>query len=266
MRLIVALFLFILPSLAMGQVMPFFEDLVSTSIVKPTTRESNKLNDFIKTLHSQRRVSENKFLKSTFKATHQKFLKSYSQYSDFGEIFKNGKYDCLTATALFSVILSEMHFDYKIIETNYHIFILVDTESGQVMLETTDRLFGFVEDPMEINNKIDLYRQNRMTNSGNDKLYYYYTFDLYNEVGPYQVPGLLYFNQAIKAYNRGDLLACASFLEQSRKIYESPRVDELTVVLVKSVLESNLSTDAKSKVLRQYRYLVMSKGSPVAVR
>lgn len=266
MKLIIAIYLFVLPALALGQVTPLFKEFISTSMVKPTQSESEKLNNFIITVRNQRWTSEKKFLKSIFKDAHQKFLKRYAQYSDFGEIFKNGKYDCLTGTALFSVILGEMHFDYKIIETNYHIFILINTKSGQVMFETTDRLYGFIEDPIEIDSRIDSYRQNKITMAGNDKLYYHYTFDLFQEVSPDQITGLLYFNQAIKSYNREDLIACASFLEQAQLIYKSPRVDELAIVLLKSVLESNLYPDIKNQLLHQYKYLVMSKSSPVASR
>ena len=245
---------------------PVFDEFIATSPIKPTLRETEKLNDFIQNFQQKKGTSEKKFLKSIFKATHQKFLKSYSQYADLGEAFKGGKFDCLTATALLSVILSEMDFDYKIIETNYHIFILVNTSGGQVMLETTDRLFGFIEDPAEIDRRIGSYRQNKMAPFSTDKTYYHYSFDLFNEVHPSQLAGLLYFNQAIKAYNHGNLLACAALLEKSKRIYESPRVEELAIVLVKSVLESNLSADVKNRVIDQFKNIIMGKNSPVASR
>jgi hypothetical protein len=262
----IAIFLIILPTLVTGQVTPVFQELIATSSIKPTLKETEKLNDFIQTLQQKKGASEKKLLKSIFKATHQKFLKSYSQYADLGEVFKDGKFDCLTATSLLSVILSKMDFDYKIIETNYHIFILVNTASGQVMLETTDRLFGFIEDPAEIDKRIGSYRQNKIATFSNDKTYYHYSFDLFNEVHPSQLTGLLYFNQAIKAYNHGNLLACATLLEKSKRIYESPRVEELAIVLVKSVFESDLSADVKNQIIHQFKNLILSKGSPVASR
>jgi hypothetical protein len=262
----IAIFLITLPTLVAGQVSPVFQDLMATSSIKPTLRESEKLTNYIQSLQKQKSALNKKFLKSIFKTTHARFLKSYSQYADLGDIFKSGRFDCLTATAFLSVILDELHFEHTIIETNYHIFILVNTESGQVMLETTDRLFGFVEDPSEIEKRIGSYRQNKIVTSSNDKMYYHYSFDLFHEVSQNQLAGLLYFNQAIKAYNNGDLLACASLLEKSKKIYESPRVEELAIVLVKSVLESNLSADVKNRVIHQYKNIIMGKNSPVASR
>jgi hypothetical protein len=263
---VIALLLFILPGLVSGQSDPIFQELIFTSPAKPSVQESEKFKTFVQALQQKEVMSEKKFLKSIFKATHQKFLKSYSQYSDLGEIFQTGRYDCLTATALFSIILNETHFDYKIFETNYHIFILVQTSDGEVLLETTDRLSGFVVQPDEIKNRIDSYRENKIMNAGADKTYYQYSFDLFHEVAPHQLAGLLYFNQAIKAYNRNDLLTCATLLEQSKRIYESPRVEELAIVLVKSVLESNLSADVKGRVIRQYKGFVLGKGSPMASR
>lgn len=265
MRRVIALFLIILPTLAVGQ-SAVFVDLIATSSIKPSIKESNKLNHHVESLQKKRGSSDKKLLKAIFKTTHQQFLKSYSQYADLGEVFTSGKFDCLTATALFSVVLDQMNFTYKIIETNYHIFILVDTTDGQVLLETTDRLFGFIQDSQEIEKRIRSYRQNAIVASSSDKMYYHYSFNLFHEVGQYQLAGLLYFNQAIKAYNHGDLLACAYLLEKSKTIYESPRVEELAIVLVRSILESNLSADLKNQIIHQYKDIIMGKNSPVASR
>ena len=262
----IAILLFILPYFVKGQVDPLFQELIVTSPVKPSVQESEQFHDFVKALQLKESSSQKRFLRSIFKTTQQKFLKKYAQYSDLGEVFQTGNYDCLTATALFSILLNETHFDYKILETNYHIFILVNTAEGEVLLETTDRLSGFVDEPDEIKNRIGSYREHKILNASNDKMYYQYSFNLFHEVTPNQLAGLLYFNQAIKAFNRNDLLTCASFLDQSKKIYESPRVEELAIVLVKSVLESNLSPTIKGRVIRQYKNIVLGKGSPVASR
>jgi len=255
----------ILPTIAVGQ-SSVFVDLLATSSIKPSIKQSDKLHHYIESLQKKRGSSDKKFLKTIFKTTHQQFLKSYSQYADLGEVFTSGKFDCLTATALFSVVLDQMNYNYKIIETNYHIFILVNTADGQVLLETTDRLFGFIPDSSEIEKRIKSYRQNTVVASSTDKIYYHYSFDLFHEVEPHKLAGLLYFNQAIKAYNNGDLVACASLLAKSQRIYESPRVEELAIVLVRSVLESKLSVDLKNQVIHQYKNLIVGKTSPIASR
>ena len=266
MKKFAALLLIILPGLAIGQGVALFDQLISTSPVKPTLEQTAKLTRLLENHQLQEAKSEKKFLKSIFKATHQQFLKTYSPYGDLGEAFTTGRFDCLTGTALLTLVLTENHFDYSIIETNYHIFILVNTSNGQVLLEATDRLSGFVDDPVEINKRIASYRQNKLMSIGDDKTFYQYSFNLFREVRPDQLAGLLYFNQAIKAFNRHDLLTCASLLEQSRRIYESPRVEELAIVLVKAVLESDLSASVKGKVIQQYKSYVFSKNSPVASR
>lgn len=266
MKKAILLLLLALPTLVAGQMTIPFQEFIATSSIKPSQEDSEKLADFIINLQKKEGKSEKKFLKSIFKATHQKYLKTYSQYTELGEIFNSGKYDCLTATTLFSIVLSQTHFDYKIIETNYHIFLLVNTTEGQVLLETTDRLSGFVEDSLEIKNRIDVYRKNTISNTDNTKMYYQYSVNLFHEVTPNQLTGLLYFNQAIKAYNKHDLLACTRFLELSKRIYDSPRIEELAIVLMKSVLESNLSTTVKSQIIHQYKNYVLSKSAPVASR
>src|SRR5688572_21667209 len=45
------------------------------------------------------------FLQFVFNKTHRKFLKNFEAYSTFGELLKDGSYNCLTATALYALIL-----------------------------------------------------------------------------------------------------------------------------------------------------------------
>ncbi len=253
-----------MPGVITAQEAPLFQELMATAPSKPGPIEIEKLQNFITALQQKEVKSEKKFLEFVFKATHKKYLKNYSQYADLNETLAGNRFDCLTATALFSVVLTESHFDFRILETNYHIFILVNTSEGQVLLETTDRLSGFVDNDTDIAHRISGYRQNKIASTSSE--YYQYSFDLFHEVKPNQVAGLLYFNQAIKAYNRHDLVSCATLLEQSKNIYESPRTEELAIILIKSVIESDLSADVKGRVIHQYKNYIVSKNSPVASR
>jgi len=166
-------------------------------------------------------------LNALFMKTQSRFLHSYVQYTGI-EGLANGKYDCLTATSLYADILTRAGFKYKIIETNYHIFIVVNTKDGDVLLETTDR-FGFIDDAKKIEQTIARYQQNEIPNATASVYKYQYT--IYNAVNPDQLPGLLYINQAVKAFNREEWEVCSEKLSAASQITDSPRIAELATLL-----------------------------------
>lgn len=222
-----------------------------------------QLNKFVQPLATSR-LSEQKLLRKTFRRLHSTLLKKYEAYSDFDEIFSSGRYDCLTATALFSQVLNQLNFSYKIIETNYHIFLLVQTASGEVLLETTDRFGGFITDKEAVAQRTSDYSRNVLTVENSKRFFYHYSFNLYQNLSPEKLTGLLYFNQAVKAYNRHEWLSSARFLEQANALYASPRCEALGTILIKTVLEGPLEEKAKSDCLVHLKNFWIKKSETVA--
>lgn len=197
---------------------------VCTETTDQVTFKKNVL-EFTSKLRASRSTSDARFLKKAFYRTHRKFLKEYQPYSSVSQLFKTGKYDCLTATSLYSSILEVLGFDFKIIETNYHIFILAKAEGKEFLLETTDGLAGFICSEEEIVKRKLKYHTSEPSNMSNGS--YSYDFLLFNEVKGSQLRGLLYFNQAVKEFNNHNWITCLTLLNQSEKIYPSPRIEEI---------------------------------------
>jgi hypothetical protein len=211
-----------------------------------------KMGSFVSLQKKKRQVAKNevKFLRSMVNESHRKFLKSYKPYSQFNDLFEKGLYDCLSGTSFFSVLLEELQFRYKIIETNYHIFLLIETSQGQVLLETTDRLFGFKTDAQEIEKSMSHYKKNLLTSASSKKVNYYeYRTYLFNEVSPFQLSGLLYFNQAVVAYNNQEWAICVDRLEKAKVIYNNPRIEEFAEIISNTIVTSRLKAKDKQQLL-----------------
>lgn len=200
-------------------------------------------------------------LHKTFKKISARFLRKYEAYSDFDQLFRTGKFDCLTATALFSLALDQLQYPYEVIETNYHIFLLVQTTEGEVLIETTDRFGGFVTDPRAIRERTMNYWANEPAASGNAR-HVQYSFKLYQSISPANLNGLLLFNQAVKAYNQDRMLECAILLERANLNYSSPRCDELGIVLIRSVMQSSMTSESKDACMSHLTHVLAKK--PVA--
>lgn len=257
------------PVFGWGQPADRFQALLHTAPTEQPALATSKMNKFIEDLKARqvKIKSDETFLRYAFREAHKTFFHTYKAYSQFPEIFDSGNYDCLSATSFLTVVLDAFGFKYDIIETNYHIFLVVDTEGKKILLETTDMSNGFISDAKMINERINQYRENTMqAASDSDKFYYQYNLDLYQTVMPHQLNGLLYFNQAVEAFNQNDLEVCALNLKKAIRIYNSPRIAEFVVILVSQVALSDMNEEDKKNLIRPFASWIKTKTPVVAAR
>lgn len=188
----------------------------------------SRINELVTDLNKHNYHNDVRKLNALFVKTHNRFLYTYDKYAGI-EGLLNGRYDCLTATSLFADILSRTGYQFNIIETNYHIFIMVNTSDGDVLLETTDKENGFIDTKERMTRVLAQYRQNKLDGSTSQQ--YQYNFSLFKKVDVDQLAGLLYFNQAVKAFNAEKWDECSEKLSAAAMKTNSPHVAELTELL-----------------------------------
>jgi hypothetical protein len=188
-----------------------------------------------------------KFCRTLYNKTRREFFHRYDQYASFRETLSRGTYNCLTGTVLYALLLDHFHIEYSIVETNYHIFLLVSTDEGEVLFETTDPFDGFVSDAAEIEKRIQHYKQNTLlTMEGDDKQYYEYEVNLYKQVSLNQMSGLLHYNLSTHAYNQQNFEAAIHHLDKALDLYSSPRITEFSSIMLMAVNESNFEEGVKT--------------------
>ncbi len=199
--------------------------------------------------------NERDFLRFVFHKTHQKFLRHYEAYASFSDLLQTGKYNCLTGTALYSILLDHFNITYSTIETNYHIFILAKADGVPVLLEATDPLSGFVENEKELASKLEHYRDNSLENPSRSKeqVQYEFSFNLWETVSLQELTGLLYFNQAIKSFNEKHLEEATAFLMKAAQFRPSERMEEFSSIVMAMVKESELTTAVKQTLVTQLK-------------
>lgn len=230
-----------------------FHELYSTGTRVNEVASVVNFEEFISSLAIKRSKikSDETFVRYIFRESHKQFLKEYSAYVPFPEIFESGKYDCLTATSFLSLVLDEFHIEYSIVETNYHIFLIVEVENGRVLLETTDRVNGVVTGEQEIAERLTRYNQNLLATSDAEKYYYQYSAHVYQTVKAERLPGLLYYNKAVVAFNEARYDDCVIAIKLAARKYYSPRISELASLVVKSVANSELTDTIKKSIVKQ---------------
>ncbi|MBX2899097.1 MAG: hypothetical protein KF775_05590 [Cyclobacteriaceae bacterium] len=231
--------------------------LIQTTPQADRDKVSTEINQFITRLNNKRTtLNDQAFLQLIFSETHRRFLKTYKPYAQFADVFQKAQYDCLSATSLLAVVLDAFGFDFTVVETNYHIFISVQTTNGQVLLESTDRQNGFVTNALAIEQRISTYQQNKPVAYAGNKVYYEFDLNLYQVVQPQQLAGLLLFNQAIVAFNEGDVPESARKLKAAVRIYDSPRTNEFAAILITAIVNSQMPQEEKVDLIRSlYGYI-----------
>lgn len=256
MRLPAVLLIFtLIYSVASGQNTNLLEAYLGTTSHNCKGQNLEKLESLVSKLGAKDKKSDHQFLKSIFNTTHRQLLKEYKQYSDFGDIFETGKYDCLTATALYSIVLNRFGYEHAIIETNYHIFLLIESPEGKFLIESTDPLNGFEYQNEKIEARISRYKLDQ-EEAEKDKSIYSFGYKLFDEVTPQQLTGLLYYNQCVKAFNEQQWSEAAQLLRASKKYYNSPRTSEMENLLLNVIagreLDKANTTKARGQQIAQH--------------
>jgi hypothetical protein len=274
MRVLYGFAFFFISVLVMGKERPYADKITPQlglyiNIFSQIDGSIASTEDFARLIHKleqkENHLKKEDFLRLVFFKTRQKFLRHFSEYASFSETLSKGKYNCLTGTALYALLLKHFDIRYQIVETNYHIFLLVTTAEGKFLFDATDPQRGFVADAGEIEKRILQYRQNRLPEVISDKKYYRYNFNLYNEVSLDEMAGLLYYNRSVKAYNDHDLPFSIDLLGNAQELYNSPRVTEFSTILLLTVIEGKLDKATKANYLKNIQ-TIRRKQLPILAR
>lgn len=193
---------------------------------------------------------ENHFVRFLFYKTHQEYLKRYERHAHITDLFNSGSYNCLTGTILYALLLDHFQIPYQVIETNYHIFILAETEQGKILIEATDPINGLVTNALEIESRISEYKENFIPTTDLKRDYYQFSFELFRPVSRKELLGLLYYNNAVDAFNHQDLQESAECLKNAHAFYASERLDEFSQILLLSLQQSNLENQLRAECMK----------------
>ena len=178
------------------------------------------------------------FIEYLYYFTHRKLFKKYEQYPSLAETLTIGEYDCLTATAVYSILLTELSVPHAVVETNYHIYLLVypDTEN-EILLEATDPRYGFIADRTLIEKHKLVYRQDNKdlkTDQVDLKI------NIERRLEGQELIGLLYYNLSVKELNLGNWQKANDLAAQANEFYPNIRVRNLMNFIDNSMRSASL--------------------------
>lgn len=190
-----------------------------------------ELTEVLEKLQKKRhKWSDARVTEKLFYTLHRKMLKWYEQYASFGEVFASGKYDCVSGTGLFAVVLDRLDIPYTIYEFDYHAFLIAETAQGKILLEATDPFHGVITNPDEIARRITIYGNGgdptdklRPVGSQTDIR----STHINNHIGLKELAGIQYFNLAVKEFNNSNKAAASVLIEKAYMLYPSDRIRDV---------------------------------------
>ena len=194
------------------------------------------LNQLYKSLDPEKLKSKKtkKLIKEIYSQVHAKKLKKYEEEAEFMQLFNEGIYNCVSATALYALMLDRFELDYEIRETPNHVYLIADPKGEKVLIETTNPKNGTVEYDYKTQKEyVNYLRQNKLIseeeyeNTPIGQLFDKH-FDSNKIINLKELAALLYYNEGIKQWNEEKYAEAADFFTKAYAIYPSANIHYMT--------------------------------------
>lgn len=176
------------------------------------TQTVRKLN---RKLKKSRSIEQ--FLEYFFYRVHRTYLKEYQSYATLGELMTDRKYDCVSGTALYALLLDALQIDFTVQEMTYHMYLEIPVGNGKVLIESTDPLSGLVLGDKAVADREAQYQAEEVDSE-------VYAQPIQAQVGLSELVGLSHFNAAVHHYNQQQLPAARQHLQQAIQWYPAERM------------------------------------------
>ena len=70
-------------------------------------------------------------------------MNRYNRENQFIEIFETGRYNCVSATAIYALMLEKLEIDYSITQEPEHVYLSANFEGSTILMEGTDPQQGY---------------------------------------------------------------------------------------------------------------------------
>jgi hypothetical protein len=203
-------------------------------------------------------LSQKKLLEKVFTLLFDAYLYKYQSLASFPQTIEKKEFGCVTGTLLFALTLEKLGFEYAIHETNLHVYLTVKTDEGEILIETTDKQFGFEKNSVLIAKRIESYQREYEIAKQNAKTYIS-LFKINRKISLVELVGLQYFNEAVNAYNQKNYEQAMNALKKSMQIYDAERGAELMYLIISKYLHTNQLSEAKKSKLIKYQDFYLHK-------
>ncbi|MBA9077016.1 MULTISPECIES: hypothetical protein [Rufibacter] len=168
-----------------------------------------------------------KQVKLIFETAHRRFLKKYEEIASFDQVMKTGTYNCVSATALYAVILEHYNIAYEIKQLPTHVYLVADPKGSNIMMESTNPAGGyFVPDPKFKKNYVEYLQKGKLVSEeevrtkGVEGVFSEH-FKADKSISFKQLVALQYYNEGVKKYEEQAYENASKAFQKAYYLYPS---------------------------------------------
>ena len=170
---------------------------------------------------------KSKQIKEIYKYVHSTVLKKYREEVYFNDIFTQGDYNCVTATALYAIIFDHFKIDYQIKETPTHVYLIASPKENQILIESTAPTMGVQN--LDVNAKKEYLKffidskqisKEDLNNKSTDELFNEFVL-IDTTINLQQLAALQYYNKGVFAYNNKQYEKSVVNFSKAHILYQS---------------------------------------------
>lgn len=181
-------------------------------------------------LDKDRRTNSKRFLKQLYLITQQHLLKDYTLYASFSKTLDEGRFDCVTGTAAYALLLEKYDIFYQVIMTGQHVYIKGNLGGIPFIIESTFAVNGLAFGK----EAVDSFESKIIFNDLNKEVRIPYVVGSpnnfnseYEIIGLRELAGLQYYNDAIKKFHEEDYYKSYIQLMKAEFLYPSKKISAL---------------------------------------
>jgi len=189
-----------------------------------------------------RQTKMKKRLGIIYKEVHNEFFKKYEEKVRFKDIFKTGTYNCVTASALYALVLDRLEIDYIIKQTPQHVYLIADPGETSYLFESTRPSDGVVQyDSRYQQAFVDYLHKNKIisdTEYNNEPISIlfikYFSDDI--SISLVNLAGIQYYNEGIFFFEGEKYDESMKSLMKAIKLYPESNTIKYTLNAVSAVV------------------------------
>lgn len=178
-----------------------------------------------------------------FEEVHSRFFRQYVENVLFEKIFEDGRYNCLTASMLYALVLDRYHIPYAIKEKPAHIYLVAFPGAENILFETTNPRGLYAPDEKSKREYVQglvalkLVTQEHVNTVGTAKAFneYYYNSE---DITLRQLAGLQYFNLTLALYQEEDINGAIASAMKADLLYPNTRNQQIKTSLLREALDN----------------------------
>jgi tetratricopeptide (TPR) repeat protein len=212
--------------------------MANGSLLKePAIKAAQKrFTDYLQTVQAEKlQVKKNeKKVKILYEDIHKTFLTKYETENKFEDIFYNGYFNCVSASALYGLAFQTLGIPFVIKEKPDHVYVIAFPDQESIMVETTSPTAGFYQADLQFKtNFVKVLKEQKLISAQEfgsktvEELFDKFYFGNDIDINLTQLAGIQYMNAGIFLMQNEKFNEAFNEIEKAYLFYPSDRIGYL---------------------------------------